>query len=368
MSDERVRRRVAWEAARLLHTRQESDYARAKRRAARELLQRAPRSAELPRNQEIRRQLHSFAQHYEDRRRTRRLHQMRQEALRLMGLLRPFHTRALGAVLADTLRRPGPIELLTFAPSVEQVAELLETAGCSYYVETEYRPRPGRPEGLGRICLRGRYTVELTVCGPDEKDIELEHPETGLVIEQLSIAGLEELVERNPAAGASDKTCATCTRPADRFEVYAALLAPLEDVRENPELHPEGDVLYHSLQVFELARQQLHYDEEFLLAALLHDVGKAIDPKDHVTAGLEALDGYITARTAWLVEHHTEALALLSGTLGARARRRLAASENFEELMLLARCDRQGRAVGVSVPDVPEALDYLRRLHEEWEG
>ena len=52
----------------------------------------------------------------------------------------------------------------------------------------------------------------------------------------------------------------------DRFLVYARLLAPLEKIRENRHAHPEGDLLYHSLQVFELAYQELPYDEEFLLA------------------------------------------------------------------------------------------------------
>src|SRR5208337_664337 len=46
------------------------------------------------------------------------------------------------------------------------------------------------------------------------------------------------------------------------------------------------------------------HDEEFLLAALLHDVGKAIDPSGHVTAALQALEGAITKRTAWLIEPH----------------------------------------------------------------
>jgi hypothetical protein len=151
----------------------------------------------------------------------------------------------------------------------------------------------------------------------------------------------------------------------DRFRTYELLLLPLEQVPQPPEHHPEGDVLYHSLQVFELARQELPYDEEVLLAALLHDVGKAIDRRDHIAAGLEALDGTITPRTAWLIEHHLDAMALAEGTLGVRHRRRLAADENFNELMLLADCDRRGRIVGMRVSDVQDALAYLRDLSEQ---
>ena len=33
-----------------------------------------------------------------------------------------------------------------------------------------------------------------------------------------------------------------------------------------------------------------------------------------------------------------------------------------EELRLLARCDREGRQVGVPVPDVTDAIEYLREL------
>lgn len=148
----------------------------------------------------------------------------------------------------------------------------------------------------------------------------------------------------------------------DRFSVYETLLLPLEQVRENPETHPEGDALYHSLQVFDLARNELPYDEEFLLAALLHDVGKWIDRKDHIAAGLEALAGVITPRTVWLIEHHVEALDLLDGTLGVRSRRRLEVSESYHELMLLARCDREGCSRGRPTPDLDEALTYIRDL------
>lgn len=155
---------------------------------------------------------------------------------------------------------------------------------------------------------------------------------------------------------------------ADRFRFYATLLSPLEQVKQNPKYHPEGDALYHSLQVFQLARGEIPYDEEFLLAALLHDVGKAIDLQDHVAAALDALNGTITLRTAWFIEHQAEAQAWRDGKLGARSRRRLGGHEDYDELMLLVQCDRLGRRQGVRVPDVGEALDYLRALSSECES
>src|SRR5215475_15840683 len=158
----------------------------------------------------------------------------------------------------------------------------------------------------------------------------------------------------------------TSTLPVggDRFDLYRRLLLPLEQVKLNPEFHPEGDCLNHTLQVFDLARHELPYDEEFLLAALLHDVGKAIDRKDHIGAGLAALGNSITPRTAWFIEHHTEANQLARGELGARAKRRLEAHEDFAELEILSKCDRGGRQKNVQVPDVDEALEYLRELEQ----
>jgi hypothetical protein len=169
--------------------------------------------------------------------------------------------------------------------------------------------------------------------------------------------------KKNKSARGLDDVAAFAHQ-ADRFRIYESLLLPLENIKEDLRTHPEGDVLYHSLQVFAIARDMLPYDEEFLLAALLHDVGKAIDSRNHVAAGLEALSGQITPRTAWLIEHHTEAIMLRGGSLGARSRRRLEAGESFDELMLLAECDLQGRAVGVAVSDVAQALDLIRELAE----
>ena len=127
-------------------------------------------------------------------------------------------------------------------------------------------------------------------------------------------------------------------------------------------------MLYHSLQVFEQARDRRPYDEEFLLAALLHDVGKGLDPANHVEAGLQALEDLITERTRFLIEQHMDAHAYQAGTLGARLRRELEASPDFEDLMLLEECDTAGRVPGAVVGTVDEALEYLRELERSNEG
>lgn len=148
----------------------------------------------------------------------------------------------------------------------------------------------------------------------------------------------------------------------DRFARYHLLLVPLEGIKLNTKEHPEGDALYHSLQVFDLARDAVPYDEELQLAALLHEIGRAIDTHDPIGATLESLDGYITERTAWLIEHQPEAAAHHDGTLGARGRRRLEASPDFDDLMLLEACDRKGRMRGAAVPEIEDALTSVRQL------
>jgi len=60
-----------------------------------------------------------------------------------------------------------------------------------------------------------------------------------------------------------------------------------------------------------------------------------------------------------------DAQAHRDGTLGHRAKERLAASEHFEDLMLLRELDTAGRKRGAVVGTVDEALDYVRGLEGE---
>ncbi len=148
------------------------------------------------------------------------------------------------------------------------------------------------------------------------------------------------------------------------YELLKILLQPLEEIKSRA-YHPEGDMLYHSLQVFELAKTTHGYDIEFLQAALLHDVGKAIDIAHHAEAGADALEGFVTKRVLFLVRYHMDALLFKQGRLGHRKIVLLKNSEYFEDLMELRELDDKGRVPGADVDSLDQALDYLRELEKE---
>jgi predicted HD phosphohydrolase len=362
MNASKLRRQITWEAARLMYSRQESEYYRAKLKAARLCGQGWVRPADLPSNAEIRDEIQSLARLYEGAGRIDNLRAMRLAALAMMRRLAPFRPRLIGSTLTGHVRQGSDIDLHLFSDTTEAVTHVLDHHGLAYTVEKKQVRKQGEERIFTHIHLTDRFAFELTLYAADKAHYVFKSSITGKAIERASIAELEQFLEREYPD--LDVTAALADQEAqvDRFLLYESLLLPLENVKQPLKYHPEGDALYHSLQVFDLARNEQAYDEEFLAAALLHDVGKAIDPADHVAAALEALDGFVTERTAWLIEHHMLTHGLVDGTLGARARRRLRESEHFDDLVLLGECDRAGRAPGVEAPELDEALDYLREI------
>lgn len=151
----------------------------------------------------------------------------------------------------------------------------------------------------------------------------------------------------------------------DRFAIYKMRLEPLANVKQNAKSHPEGDALYHSLQVFERARDVRPYDEEFLVAALLHDVGKAIDPNDRGAAALIALEGTLTPRSAFLIAHLPTVMPRLDRPVNTKAKAIVDASEYRDDVMLLKETDEAGREPGAAVGTIDEAIAYLKNLESE---
>lgn len=362
MANEKLRRQIVFEAARLMYHRYETEYYRAKMKAARKICQGWVKPSDLPSNAEIRNEIQRFAYLYEGESRHENLLEMRIEALRMMRLLKSFKPRLIGSTLTGHIRQGSDIDIHVFSASVEAITGQLDYEGMVYDVEHKRVRKHGEERVFTHIHIQERFPIELTMYPPDKAHYVFKSSITGKGIERASLAEFEAFLEQEYPALSLDDALEEAETKVDRFQVYRSLLIPLEGVKQHKKYHPEGDALYHSLQVFDLARDELPYDEEFLLAALLHDVGKAIDPANHVQAALEALEDVCTERTLWLIEHHMQAHALNDGTIGARARRRYQQNENFEELLLLGECDKAGRVPGVEVPDLDEALDDLREL------
>lgn len=154
-------------------------------------------------------------------------------------------------------------------------------------------------------------------------------------------------------------------RPEDTsLAGFETLLRPLERVELPKRTHPEGTALYHSLQVFVLCLDARPYDEELASAGLLHEVGWAVDPWNVIEATLEIVEDLVSDRTLWLIRHLPEANRRFDGSLGTRARKRLASYDDYEELVLLSDCDRAGRVSGAIVPTIEQAVLRLSELAE----
>jgi hypothetical protein len=362
MSDGKLRRGIIVEAARMMYERRETEYYRAKLKAARRLCQGWVKPSELPSNAEIRDEIQRMAALYEGNSRFDRLREMRVEALRIMRLLAHCRPRIIGSTFTGHIRQGSDIDIHVFAANVDTITGCLDDEGMDYDVEHKRARKHGEERVFTHIHIRDRFPIELTMYPPDKVSYIFKSSITGKAMERASLAEFEAFLRSEYPDANLDDELAAAEAAVDRFQVYRSLLVPLETVMQDKHYHPEGDVLYHLLQTYVLARIELPYDEEFQLAALLHDVGKGLDPHDHVAAGLEALEGHITPRTAWFIEHHMEVHQIRDRSIGHRAHHRLIASPDYEELLLLGECDRKGRVCGALVPELDDALDELREL------
>ncbi len=362
MTHSKLRRQICFEAARAMYFRHESEYFRAKQKAARRICKGWVKPADLPSNAEIRDQVLTLARLHEGQQRTDNLQAMRFVALRVMRLLSRFRPKLIGSTLTGHIRQGSDIDIHVFSDSIEAVLMALDENMLFYDVERKRVRKDGQEKTYTHIHLRDTFPIELTVYQASLHSHVFKSSITGKPIERASTAQLEQTLALEYPDADIDAELVELDEQPDRYQLFTALLLPLENVKQHPKYHPEGDVLYHSLQVFDLACDEFPYDEEFLLAALLHDVGKGIDPSDHVGAGLEALSGFITDRTAWLIEYHMDAHRIIDGSIGARAHRRLRANESYDELVALCHCDRNGRTAGVQTSSLEEAIEYIRQI------
>ena len=354
------------EAARMMYERRETEYYRAKMKAGKRLCHGWVKPSDIPSNAEIRDEIQRMAWLFEGNSRFDKLRDMRMQALRMMHLLKHCKPKIIGSTLTGHVRQGSDIDIHCFVSSTDAVTATLDIECMEYDLEFKQVRKNGEERVFTHIHVRDQYPIELTLYPSDKASYVFKSSITGKAMERATLPEYEAFLREEYPDIDLAAELESAEDSIDRFQVYRSLLLPLDGYEQSKKYHPEGDVLYHSLQVYELARDELPYDEEFVLAALLHDVGKGIDPSDHVAAGLEALDGHITERTAWFIEHHMEAHLVHDRTIGHRAHRRLRESPDYEELMILEECDHNGRQPGAMVCDLDEALDYIRDLARQY--
>lgn len=118
-----MREQLAHQAARLMAEDGITDYAFAKRKAARQMG--ASDTQHLPSDDEVEAALRSFRLLYQRESHPAILHQLREEALNVMRLLEPFHPYLTGSVLDGTAGARSDINLSIYSDDEKAVVMFL---------------------------------------------------------------------------------------------------------------------------------------------------------------------------------------------------------------------------------------------------
>ncbi len=133
------------------------------------------------------------------------------------------------------------------------------------------------------------------------------------------------------------------------------LLEATQGIEQDPKWHPEIDVFNHSLQVVNLAFRESN-DIDLILAALLHDVGKAEIKLGHDERGCKLLEGLVSIKTLFLIEHHLRIWNYLDGSMKKLSKLKFLIEHPWlPELIQLARWDKKGRIAN-------KKIDYDREI------
>ena len=135
--DDKLRRMIAREAARLMYEEGVKEYRDAKRKAAKQF---GPEKAlslgsHLPSNMEIHEELQRFIEFYEEKALPERLLLMRNLAIKYMEILDPFSPYLVGSVLSGAVTERSDIDIHIFADSPEEVEVFLRERGVSFEEE-----------------------------------------------------------------------------------------------------------------------------------------------------------------------------------------------------------------------------------------
>ena len=172
------------------------DFGLAKRKAARQLG--APDTRELPGNQEIEAELHSYRDLYQPGEQAERLRELRLAALEMMRLLERFHPYLTGAVLAGTAGPYAEIELQVFPDSSKELELFFIDRDVKYEISETRRYAGDRPRDTAilRVECAGAL-FRISVHDPRDERVTLRKSSAGRSIERATAADLASIICEN---------------------------------------------------------------------------------------------------------------------------------------------------------------------------
>jgi hypothetical protein len=173
-----MREQLAHLSARLIAEGGITDFAFAKRKAARQLG--AKDTQHLPSNQEVEVALHSYRALYQHESHPAVLYQLRKEALAAMQMLEPFHPYLTGSVLKGTAGELSDINLMLFSDDAKAVLLFLLKLNLEFD-DGEWRVRVGgHEENVPSYTLTGETGTQLhiIVLPENARHSGSRHPET----------------------------------------------------------------------------------------------------------------------------------------------------------------------------------------------
>ncbi|GAB1234936.1 hypothetical protein UT5_13300 [Ferrigenium sp. UT5] len=184
-----MREQLAQHAARLIAESGITDYAFAKRKAARQLG--AAETQHLPSNDEVEAALHSYRALFPQPEQRQNLPQLRQEALAAMRQLGPFHPYLTGSVLSGSAGPDSDINLILFSDDTKAVLLFLLKHNLEFE-DGEWRLRiGGREETVPSYTLTSETgtPIHLVVLPENARYSGIRHHET-----HADIAAVEALL------------------------------------------------------------------------------------------------------------------------------------------------------------------------------
>ncbi len=173
-----MREQLAQHAAKLMAEGDITDFAYAKRKAARQLG--ASDTHHLPSNQEVEEALHTYRALYQQDRHPEALQQLRADALIAMRLLEPFHPYLTGSVLAGTAGEHSDINLMLFSDDAKAVLLFLLKHELEFE-DGEWRMRvAGHDETVPSYSIAGESgsQIHIVVLPENMRHSGARHPDT----------------------------------------------------------------------------------------------------------------------------------------------------------------------------------------------